>query len=280
MTNDQICFGEPKLLFRGLKMPDNEQNEPKGLLTDYSWSPDGNKIALASIGDILIGNVEIQEWTNITNTPDIDEYQPKWSSDGKFIYYLACPRIIEGNYGGHENCRVYRSNPRGSEEFALLESINDSIVAYDISPDKQKSMFSISGPFGIGNVLYQANSDGTESDQITTGNVSENKPSFSPDGQRVAFVRSNNLDSPDSTEESDIIVEDLVLGREKNLTQNFDGLATSPVFSPNGEWIVFYSFDNDLHANVFLVSLEQEIIIQVTQGNEETKPAWRWFPRQ
>ena len=280
MMNDKICLGEPKLLFRSLKMPDNVQNEPKGLLTDYSWSPDGNKIALISTGDILIGNVTTQEWRNITNSSDIDESQPKWASDGKFIYYLACPRVIEGNYGVHSICRINRSNPAGSDELALLGLINDSIVSYDVSPDGQNFMFSISGPLGIGNLLYQTNLDGADSNQITMGDASENTPSFSPDGRRITFVRSNILYHMNSKEESNIIVKDLVSGEEKNLTENFGGLAFSPVFSPNGEWVAFESFDSKYNANVFLTSLEQEIIIQITQGNEETSPAWRWSSGQ
>ncbi len=73
MSANKICFDEPKLLFQSLKVPSNEQNLPKGLLTDYSWSPDGNKIALVSVGDILIGDMNTQNWTNITNSPDVDE---------------------------------------------------------------------------------------------------------------------------------------------------------------------------------------------------------------
>ncbi len=277
MTQDKVCFGEPKLLFQSLKMPNNEQNKPKGLLTDYSWSPEGNNIALTSVGGILIGDLNTQDWLNITNRPGIDEYEPKWSPDGKFIYYLACPRIIEGDYGGHRNCRLYRSDPMGKKEVALLGSISHSIDSYDISPDAQKIVFAVSAPLSISDLLYQANWDGTNSHQMTTGDVSENTPSFSPDGQKITFVRSTILYYADSKEESDIIVKDLVSGEEKNLTENFDGIASSPSFSPHGAWIVFYSFDVDLHANIFLVSLEQEIIVQVTHGNEEIHPAWRWF---
>ncbi|MBN2116602.1 MAG: PD40 domain-containing protein [Anaerolineales bacterium] len=272
MTVDKICLGEPKLLLKTLEMPSREKNKPKGLLTDYNWSPDGNKIALISTGDILIGDMVTQEWVNVTNSQDIDEYQPKWSLDGRFIYYRACPRIIVGNYGGHGSCQIYRSNPTGNEKLALLGSIKDSIVSYDISPDGQKIIFSISGPFGTGDLLYQVNSDGTGSNQIAMGGVSKNTPSFSPDGQRIAFVR---LHDPNSKEESDIIVKDLVSGEERNLTEEFGGMVFSPAFSPNGEWIAFESFDSELNVNIFLVSLEQERIIQVTQGNGETSPAWQ-----
>ena len=79
-------------------MPTNEQSQPKGLLTDYSWSPDGNNIALISGKDILIGNIVTQEWTNITNSPEyVDEHNPKWSNDGRYIYYFT-PDVKLANF--------------------------------------------------------------------------------------------------------------------------------------------------------------------------------------
>ena len=107
---------------------------------------------------------------------------------------------------------------------------------------------------------------------MTIGNISENTSSFSPDGQKAIFTRSTTQYYVDS---SDIVVKDLISGKEKNLTENFDGLAFSPMFSPDGKWILFDSFDTGLNANIFLVSLEQGNIVQVTQGNEEICPAWR-----
>jgi Tol biopolymer transport system component len=88
------------------------------------------------------------------------------------------------------------------------------------------------------------------------------------------------LNSDDSEEQSDIILKDLVSGKEKNLTQKFDDLVFSPTFSPSGEWIVFNSFDSKPNVNIFLVSVVHESIIQITQGNEETSPAWRVFSEQ
>ena len=132
-------------------------------------------------------------------------------------------------------------------------------------------------PLGISDLLYQANSDGTNSHQITTEDVSEIQPSFSPDGQKFAFVRSTIKYYVDSKEESDIIVKDLISGEERNLTKNLDGMVFSPAFSPSGDWVVFESFDSDLNVNIFIASIKKGVIIQVTHGNNETNPAWRSF---
>ncbi len=72
-------------------------------------------------------------------------------------------------------------------------------------------------------------------------------------------------------------MKDLITGEEKNLTENFDRLAASPVFSPDGNWLAFDAGDSESNWDIFLVSLETGNIIQVTQGNNETGPAWRQF---
>jgi Tol biopolymer transport system component len=277
MSRDKVCADKPKLLFRTLKMPNNEQNQPKGLLTDYSWSPNGTELALISAGDILVGNIVTQEWINVTNSPNIREFEPKWSSDGKSIYYIECIEDASGACTPH----LVHFDPTAQKKQSLLGAWNRPITAhYDVSPDERIVLFAISGPLGISDLLYQANPDGTNSNQITVGDISENSPSFSPDGQKFAFVRSAILNSDDSEEQSDIILKDLVSGKEKNLTQKFDDLVFSPTFSPSGEWIVFNSFDSKPNVNIFLVSVVHESIIQITQGNEETSPAWRVFSEQ
>ena len=123
-------------------------------------------------------------------------------------------------------------------------------------------------------MLYQADWNGTKSYQITTMNASELSPSFSSNGRNLTFVRSI-ISWTDSDDESDIIMRDLVTGEEINLTENFDGLAYSPSFSPDGKWIVYYSFDADLNANIFLASVENGSIVQVTRSNGDIRPAWR-----
>jgi Tol biopolymer transport system component len=218
MTPDKVCFGGSKLLFATLTMPSSEQNKPKGSLTDYSWSPDGNRIALISTGDILIGDISKQSWTNITNSLDVDEYQPKWSSDGNSIYYRACPRTIEGNYGGHGVCQLYRSDLTGKTELILLNSKSDYYNSYDVSPNGEQVVFTLADDEGY-DQIFLSTLDGSNSRQLTMGQINFSTPSFSPDGKKIVFVRFEKLVSADSDLQSDIILKDLEIGEEENLTE-------------------------------------------------------------
>lgn len=274
IATGKICFGESKLLFQSLMTPNNNKTLPVGFVTDYSWSPDGESIAVASAGDVLIGNLDTQKWVNITNSPEIDESDLKWSRDGAYIYYLACPIIIEGIYGGHGDCKLYRSYPLEKRNVDVFRATSKSINSYDLSPDGQIVIFAVSSSFPVYDMLYQADWNGTKSKQLTSMNASEHSPSFSLDGNHITFVRST-ISSADSNDVSDIIMRNLTIGEEINLTENFEGLASSPSFSPDGKWIVFYSFDTDLNANIFLVSVEGGNVIQVTHSNDDINPAWR-----
>lgn len=274
MTQDEMCFGKPKLLFASLTMPNGDQNKPRGLLTEYSWSPDGNRIALISTGDILIGDINTQSWINITNSSDVDEYQPKWSLDGNSIYYRACPRTIDGNYGGHSACRLYRSDLTGKVEFNLLNSKSDYYNSYDVSSDGQKVVFTLTDNQGY-DQIYLANLDGSDSHQITEGQINSSAPSFSSSDKKTIFVRFNKSGGASSPLQSDIFLKDLETGEEKNLTQEFDGDVFAPVLSPDGKWIAFSSFDAELNANIFIASLDQSVVIQVTHTNQEVAPSWR-----
>lgn len=86
--NDNLCFDDPKLLFKTLPASNSEPNKPTGLIDGYNWSPDGDKIVLSANKDLFIGDMNTEEWENITNSPDVEEYHPKWSQDKRYIYII------------------------------------------------------------------------------------------------------------------------------------------------------------------------------------------------
>jgi len=274
MTQEPMCFSEPRLLFTTLTMPTSDQSWPRGLLTDYSWSAEGNRIALVSVGDILIGDLNKHNWTNITNSSDVDEYQPAWSHDGNAIYYRACPRTADGIYGGHSACGIYSSDLTGNVKFTFLGSQSDYYDSYDVSPDGQKIVFALADTQGY-DQIYQANLDGSENHQITAGQINNSSPSFSPDGKKMIYVRINEPNGANSPLQSDLILKDLETGEEKILTKQFDGDVFTPVFAPDGNWVAFTSFDTSLNANIFVLSIDDGIWIQVTYTNHAVSPSWR-----
>lgn len=265
------CVSESNLLFRTFPDSSGEQNIPSGLIGDYSWSPDGEKIVLSANSDIFIGNTSIQNWENISNSLDVDERLSVWSKDGNYIYYLACTQ----DEFGTGSCKLARSRSDVKDKVILLEQVEDSINTFAISPDGETIIFSASHE-GYDR-LYQSNPNSSNAQLITTSDMEEMSPSFSPDGKRIALVRNNSpILSADMKEVSDLILRDLKTGEEKNLTDKFDESVGSPIFSIDGKWLVFTSFDDNLDANIFIVSIDEAVILQVTQGiNDKTHPSWR-----
>ena len=236
LSNIKICAGEPVLLFRTLTMPNTAQAEPKGLLGDYSWLSSGKEIVLESAGDLLIGSISSDtiNWVNITNSPEINEWEPKWSSDGNFIYYIEC--IDDSN--GMCSPKLVRLDRISKNKLYLLSKQEISMTSYDISPNGQEIIFVSSDKEGY-DQIYKANLEGTDIQQLTLGEFNNISPFFSPDGKKIVFVRSNRLDYVDTKPEFDIVLKDLETGIEKNLIEKHAGEAFDPIFSPDGKWLVF-----------------------------------------
>jgi Tol biopolymer transport system component len=276
LSSVKVCTGEPLLLFQTLTMPNSAQAEPKGLLTDYSWSPTGKEIVLVSAGDLLIGSISrnVKKWLNITNSPQIDEWKPKWSSDGDFIYYIECLRDSSGS------CipKLARIDRLGNNKLYLLSNVNTSIDSYDVSPNDREVIYTSMDKQRYEQV-YKANLDGTNIYQLTSGNFNNRSPSFSPNRKEIVFVRSNRLDYKDTKPEFDVVLKDLETGIEKKVIEKHAGDAFTPFFSPDGKWIAFTFLDENLISNIFLTSLDKKDLIQLTQNNEGVLPAWRLITR-
>ncbi len=86
--------------------------------------------------------------------------------------------------------------------------------------------------------IFSIEPDGTDIRQLTRGLTSDVFPTWSPDGQRVAFVR--------ATEEmQEIAVMDLAGARQVNLTNTPTVEEGDPAWSPDGRRIAFASRPND-----------------------------------
>jgi Tol biopolymer transport system component len=87
-------------------------------------------------------------------------------------------------------------------------------------------MGSITNPNGDIFIADISNSSNPQIQQIVSTSQSEEFVVWRPDGNKIAFVRYN------SDNDADIIVKDLNTGNETNLTQNFNGIADFPMWSP------------------------------------------------
>jgi TolB protein len=98
-------------------------------------------------------------------------------------------------------------------------------VEPDWSPDGRKIAFASrrAGTFDI----YVMDADGTGTKQLTSGQATDNHPTFSPDGKRIAFERAGDIFvmSADGT------------GVHK--ITGIDAEESEPAWSPNGTWIAY-----------------------------------------
>lgn len=274
ILKNTLCNDDPVLIFDNVTTPRNT-NGTTMIFSTYSWSIHGNQLSMSFGGDIFLGyyneSSDVFEWKNITNSRDVIDSDPVWGLSDN-IYYLSC------SFELYNGCRLKRYDLNENLSAQLWEGlIDDSIDSFAVSPDENNVVvdFSKNDEFGYSQ-LYRISIDGRDVQQITYGKYNYTSPSFSLSDSKITFIRSSAVDGVVS--EVDIIVMDLDSGDEKNVTGKFSGEPFAPNFLPTNTQIIFYSFNPDLSSNVFIASLDEENIIQITNGeNQNTKPNWRYF---
>jgi len=221
-----------------------------GIEMQPSFSPDGNQVAFAWNGekqdnfDIYVKLIGAGEYLRLTTHP-AEDYSPAWSPDGRFVAFLRnlsedkTAVLLVPSIGGSERTLAETADPL---------SVNNLPPPYlTWSPDGSSLVIadkdSAYEPFS----LYLLSIETGEKQKLTFPPdklVGDSGPSFSPDGRTLAFSRS-----------VDGGVYDLYLlgtseglkplGEPKRLTSS-NRNTTYPVWTPNGQEVVFSSGFNNL----------------------------------
>lgn len=95
-----------------------------------SWSPNDNFVTFAANSegswDIYLATLDQIEYQNLSNTLNIDEYQPMWSPDGELIVYVGFKPISRQSFEQD----IYLVDPESYE----IRRLTNTVDEYESSP--------------------------------------------------------------------------------------------------------------------------------------------------
>ena len=180
-----------------------------------AFSPDGRRIAFVRNGDdIHIVNTDGTGLVNISNDPARIDDRPEWSPDGSRIAYSGDPCFTGGPNTPQGGPCVFVMNADGSNKVNLTPEekraeCDDGSQAEGYShahhstdptwsPDGTRIAFAGYGDIckfssNLAGEIWLMNADGSGKVNLTSDQVATDlQPSFSPDGQLIAFVRQSD----------------------------------------------------------------------------------------
>jgi Tol biopolymer transport system component len=191
------------------------------------WSPDGRKIAFASVrypiprSRIFVMNAGGGAVHELTAQ---DDFWPSWSPDGREIAFATLRHRDRSTSSAAENSEIYVMDADGSDQRRL--TLNDARDAFPAWSSRGGRIAFVSRRDG-NDEIYVMNADGSAERRLTRNGASDFAPAWAPDGRRLGFVRNG-----------DIFVMDL-RGRARRLTKTTRARETGPAWSPDGRWMTF-----------------------------------------
>ena len=134
-----------------------------------SWSPDGTRIA---VDDIVAAGVSVVDVKTGRRTPvAVDGVSPAWSPDGGTIAFVDI-----------DDRTAWGAAPDGADRHRLLPASAGKIMALAWSPDGKQLAFSTATG------IYLGTPDGQAPAKLVVAARNPGRPSFAPDGSRLAFA--------------------------------------------------------------------------------------------
>jgi eukaryotic-like serine/threonine-protein kinase len=213
-----------------------------------SLSPDGNSVVYASdrngdfelyVKQLTAGGREMQ-----LTSDGFENLQPTWSPDGKWIAYSSRLR------GGVWVIPAFGGNPRQLTDSGSYPawSPDGSQIAYQTAGIGEDLAAIGSGAL-LPSTIWIIPALGGEAKQLThvgTPDGGHGSPAWAPDGLHIAF---GSYDP----EKIEVWTVGVLGGSPTKITRGYD-----PVYSPDGKWLFFASFGQNLNFGVSKIPVSRD----------------------
>jgi TolB protein len=223
--------------------------------THAEWSPNGERIALTLFYENESKNYIVNiDGSGLQELPGVKKWNmwPKWSPDGKKIYFLT---LEEYDSFTLSLADIYEVDANG-DNLRKLTSKAYGLRSFNLSPDGSKIAFSAPT---MGEDIYVLNLVGGGVANIT--NSSSREPSFvwAPDSSRIAF-------QTDRDGNWEMYVIDVDGSNPIRLTNHYE-LDAPNLWSPSGDYIAFISKRSGEH-QIYTYMMDDHSIQQITYSND------------
>ena len=245
-----------------------QTNLSESLVSDSepAWYPNGSRFVFEASSptnapSLRTMNADGTSRAILTDNPLHDEEGPRWSPTGLQIVYAS-------ELGGGQ--QLFTIRPDGSDMQQLTHFGAIGVDEPSWSPDGSQLVFVVAhGIAETDSRLVVRSIDQANSAYITEDGKGAETPAWSPDGEWIAYSRRRRdggsrlmLIRPDGTD-------------ERELTGPAIKFATHPTWSPDGSAIVFHGYREEGPLDIFLIDLETESIVQLTNDPAvDSEPFW------
>jgi len=233
------------------------------------WSPDNGTLAYLIYdpsGDFKLRLFNLEN----PDSPVAHPYEAVdnfiWSPDGQMIAYSS--KAVD-------QLNVYLFDLRNNQSVRLIMTGSHRPISW--SPD---------GLF----LALESSNDGYEtsfieiidivtqqSTTLTTGELCEARPVWSPDGQKIAYLTQT---TPEIDKFNwDLFILDRTTGQSYQLTSTLGAMEYDLVWSLDGQQLAVTSWQQNADVAIFAIDIETKEVIELLEETEDEAPlSPQWFP--